>query len=159
MHRIRYLLRETFELQNDVAEQPPVEQISDPETSLSIDEGCGLSEEAWQHLNAFAQFCQENLGLPNLPNVHIVATREGGMTTGAYDPQSHEILVYGKNRALVDIMRTLAHELTHYRQRLQDKIKSAKRDWNLEGEADAEAGKMVYTYTHSAPENMGVYEL
>jgi hypothetical protein len=142
MHRVRYLLKESFELPSQ----------------LSIDEGCGFGEEAWKHVNDFAEFCKENLGLPNLPKIRIVATREGGMTTGAYDPKTHMILVYGKGRALVDVLRTLAHELTHYRQRLQDKIKSFKRDWDLEGEADAEAGKMVYTYAHASEENMGIYE-
>lgn len=111
------------------------------------------------YLNEFAGFCCKHLGIPKLPPIRIVATREGGMTTGAYDPATHQILVYGKGRALVDILRTLAHELTHYRQRLQDKIKSTKRDWNLEGEADGEAGKMVFNFAHSTPTNMKIYEL
>jgi hypothetical protein len=64
----------------------------------------------------------------------------------------------GGGRALVDMMRTLAHELTHYRQRLQNKIKSTKRDWDLEGEADTEAGKLVFTYAHAVEENMAVYD-
>lgn len=143
MHRIRQILKESFEL---------------PPSQITIDDGCGFGEEIWKHIHEYANFCKEHLGLPDLPRIRIVATREGGMTTGAYDPKSHAILVLGKGRALPDIMRTLAHELTHYRQRLQNKIKSFKRDWNLEGEADAEAGKMVYTYAHASPENMGIYE-
>jgi Zn-dependent peptidase ImmA (M78 family) len=101
----------------------------------------------------------EGLGIPNLPQIEIVAQRIGGMTTGAYDPATHKILVLGGSRALADVLRTLAHELTHYRQRLQNKIKSTKRDWEIEGEADAEAGKMVYTYAHTVPENMAIYDL
>jgi hypothetical protein len=143
MHRVRYLLRESFELPSNI----------------TVDQDCGWGDQAWSHLHEFCSWCQQNLQLPSIPRIRIVATREGGMTTGAYDPQSDVILVYGRERALVDVLRTLAHELTHFRQRLQDRIKSTQRDWDLEGEADAEAGKMVYTYAHADPKNMMVYEL
>jgi hypothetical protein len=143
MHRIRYLLRESFDLPSQI----------------TIDEACGWGEQSWHHVNEFAKWCQENLGLPNIPRIKIVGEREGGMTTGAYDPQTDTISAYGSQRALVDVLRTLAHELTHYRQRLQNRIKSTQRDWDLEGEADAEAGKMVYTYAHANPQNMSIYEL
>jgi hypothetical protein len=107
----------------------------------------------------FLEFCKTNLGLPNIPNINIADNRNNGMTTGAYEPSTDRISVYGKGRALVDVLRTLAHELTHYRQRLNDQIKSNDRDWNLEGEADAEAGKMVYTFAHQDPNYMQIYEL
>jgi hypothetical protein len=142
MHKLRFLLKESFEL-----DQP-----------LQIDPNCGYPDEARMHANDFTIFCMQQLGLPDLPRIRILAVREGGMTTGAYDPRTHEIMVLGGGRALVDMMRTLAHELTHYRQRLQNKIKSTKRDWDLEGEADAEAGKMVFTYAHAVEENMAVYD-
>jgi hypothetical protein len=143
MNKLRFILKESFELPQ----------------ALEIDVECGYSDDARMHANNFATYCQQNLQLPNLPRIKIVATRVGGMTTGAFDPSNNEILVLGGGRALIDVLRTLAHELTHYRQRLQDKIKSTQRDWNLEGEADAEAGKMVYTYAHASPENAIVYEL
>lgn len=143
MHKLRFLLKESFELP-----QP-----------LQIDAGCGYGDEARMHANDFAIFCMQQLGLEQLPSILIVATREGGMTTGAFNPANDQIMVLGGGRALVDMLRTLAHELTHYRQRLQNKIKSTERDWDLEGEADAEAGKMVYTYAHAVPENMAIYEL
>lgn len=143
MHKLRSILKESFQLPSNI----------------SVDENCGWGEEAWFHLSEFCDFCKQNLGLPKIPNIRIVSVREGGMTTGAFDPATDMILVYGLDRAVVDVFRTLAHELTHYRQRLQNKIQSTKRDWELEGEADAEAGKMVYTYAHATPENMGIYEL
>ena len=143
MHKLRFLLKESFELPQ----------------ALEINPECGYSDDARMHANGFATYCKQNLGLPNLPKIIVLAVRLPGMTTGAFDPKDDIIYVLGGGRALVDMLRTLAHELTHYRQRLQDKIKSTKRDWNLEGEADAEAGKMVFTYAHATPDNNIIYEL
>jgi hypothetical protein len=142
-YRIKTLLEESFGLS----------------PNLKIDEECGLPQEAWYFMGDFIAWCQQHLKLENVPKIHICSNRENGMTTGAYDPQSSQIFVYGKGRALVDIMRTLAHELSHHNQRLQDRIKSTKRDWNLEGEADANAGKMVFTFAHSQPQRMKIYDI
>lgn len=142
MHKIRFLLKESFDLP-----QP-----------LQIDGECGYNDEARMHANDFAVFCQQQLGLEKLPTIKILGSRVGEMTTGAFNPATDEIMVLGGGRALVDMMRTLAHELTHYRQRIQNKIVSTKRDWNLEGEADTMAGKIVYTYAHAVSENMAIYD-
>jgi hypothetical protein len=129
------------------------------EKPYTIDGGCDFTADKHTHFDAFCEWCKEKLDLPNLPKIHILDNRNSGITTGGYNPNTHEIQVYGKGRALIDILRTLAHELTHYRQRLQDRIKSSERDWNLESEADTEAGKMVYTYAHSSREAMAVYDV
>jgi len=123
-----------------------------------VDSNIGFVSEHIFFLENFSEFCQEQLGLPQLPKIRICGTREGGMTTGAFIPSKDEILVYGKDRALVDILRTLGHELTHYRQRLNGQIKSTERDWDLESEADTEAGKLVYNFAHSSDENMKIYD-
>jgi hypothetical protein len=143
MDKLRFLLRESFELAR----------------TIQIDDNCGYSDDARMHSNNFADYCKQNLGLPNLPDIQFVAERVGQMTTGAFDPSNNKIMVLAGGRALSDVLRTLAHELTHYRQMLQKKIKTTQRDWNLEGEADAEAGKMVFTYAHATPDNMAIYEL
>ncbi len=141
MNKLHFLLKESFEIP-----QPVVIE-------------CDYSDDAKMHVNDFAVFCQKQLGLPTLPTIKIVAIREGGMTTGAFNTVTDEILVYGNKRALVDVLRTLAHELTHYLQRIEKRIKSSKRDWEIEGEADAQAGKLVYTYAHMDIKNKAIYEL
>jgi hypothetical protein len=143
MHKLRFLLKESFML-------PQV---------IQIDADCGYCDNARMHANNYAVFCMKQLGLTQLPKIRIVLAREGGMTTGSFNLTNNEILVLGGRRALVDVLRTLAHELTHYRQSLQKKITSNERNWDLEGEADTEAGKMVFMYTHAIPENMIIYEL
>jgi hypothetical protein len=146
-------------LENVMYDDASTKTSKPTKSSLKIEDGCGFSKEANKHLIAFADFCKIGLDLPDLPPIQIISKRIDGMTTGAYDPDTHTIYVLGLKRALPDIMLTLAHELTHYRQRLQDKIKSSKRDWALEGEADAEAGKMVYTYAHDTEDNMKIYDV
>lgn len=143
MSRLRTLLREAFELPNNV---------------LSIEDGCNQSY--YEYINQFLSFAKQHLQLDEFPSqIIIVAQRYHGLTTGAFFPSEKKIFIYGKNRALVDIIRTLAHELTHFRQLLQNKIKSAERDWNLEAEADIEAGKMVYTFARVNDQNMIIYDL
>lgn len=70
------------------------------------------------------------------------------VTTGGFMPQSDTIHVRCKTRLLVDILRTLAHELTHHKQYErgdQDRIESEPTDifaW-YENEAYINAGNFV----------------
>lgn len=43
-------------------------------------------------------------------------TAQAGHHTGKYNPETGELWVYAAHRNLVDILRTVAHELTHVRQ-------------------------------------------
>jgi hypothetical protein len=61
--------------------------------------------------------------------------------------------VYTGNRNLIDILRTVAHELTHRKQGLEGRIKGASPPGSkLEREADAQAGYLMKLYGAEHPE-------
>jgi Zn-dependent peptidase ImmA (M78 family) len=65
-------------------------------------------------------------------------------SAGGYMPGSGKVIVTAKNRAIADIMRTLAHELTHHRQYELGMIGPEDTDnQQLEDQANIFAGRLV----------------
>ena len=67
------------------------------------------------------------------------------------------IKINGKNRALVDIMRSLAHELVHHKQYEEGRLKVKPPDigGEIEDEANAKAGQFIKMY---ALNNQNIYD-
>ena len=73
--------------------------------------------------------------------------------TGWYRNSENLMWVYTGNRNLIDILRTVAHELTHRKQGIQGRIKGHSPPGSkLEREADAEAGYLMKLYGAEHPE-------
>ena len=74
-------------------------------------------------------------------------------TTASYSPIENKNYINCKKRALVDILRSIAHELTHNRQREIEKITPDVPVPNIgkeiESEADTIAGMLIKHYTHT----------
>lgn len=69
--------------------------------------------------------------------------------TGAWDYKNNHMIVYVGNRNMVDILRTVCHELVHVKQGQIGKIQKAKVHGPgspLEVEADAKAGYLMKLY-------------
>ena len=69
--------------------------------------------------------------------------------TGLYDFQNRHMIVYVGNRNMVDILRTVCHELVHVKQGEQGEIQKATQHGPgspLEVEADAKAGYLMKLY-------------
>lgn len=73
---------------------------------------------------------------------------QGNHHTGGHVPGSGKIWIYAKNRNLVDILRTLIHELAHVRQHELNMIKpgSSYPGSPIEMLADMVAGKLIKIY-------------
>jgi Zn-dependent peptidase ImmA (M78 family) len=78
---------------------------------------------------------------------------QGNHHTGGHVPGSGKIWVYAKNRNLVDILRTVFHELAHVRQHQDGKIEpnSSYPGSPIEVEADAVAGTLIKIYGANNP--------
>jgi hypothetical protein len=74
--------------------------------------------------------------------------------TGKYSNGKNRIWVYTGNRNLVDIMRTVAHELVHRRQDVEDRVEGVETGPGhpLEQEADIIAGTLMKLYARKFPE-------
>ena len=86
-----------------------------------------------------------------VPTIKIQSNRDELKTTANYDytKENKIVKVYGKNRALVDIMRSIAHELVHHKQFEQGRLKVRPPDigGEIEDEANAKAGQYIKMYS------------
>jgi len=99
----------------------------------------------------FAEWAGERLHIQHLPEIELSQdTRDAqdNHHTGAHVEGSGSIWVYAKNRNLVDILRTVFHELVHVRQGEIGMIKPGDSypGSPIEVMADALAGKYIKVY-------------
>ena len=72
---------------------------------------------------------------------------------GKYTPETNELRVVAANRNLADILRTVAHELVHHKQRIENKLTpdSSKTGSDDENEANALAGVLLREFGQENP--------
>lgn len=106
-----------------------------------------LNDQQKEKLTEFIKFVKGELKLKSTPKVVIQNGRKDLKTTANYDyTQSEKIIkVNAKNRMLVDVMRSVAHELVHHKQ-YEDKrleVKPPDIGGEIEDEANAKAGQFI----------------
>jgi hypothetical protein len=115
-----------------------------------------LDENKKDKLNSFVKFVKKELGIKNLPTISIQSNRNGLKTTAHYDytKDNKIVRVYGKNRALVDIMRSVSHELVHHKQFEEGRLDGPQPPdigGEIEDEANAKAGQHIKMYAKIDP--------
>ena len=115
-----------------------------------------LKEESKEpEINKFIQYVYKKLHMDSpLPKIRLQAEKEGPEQhrTGWYNPAKNEMWVYTGNRNLIDILRTVAHELAHHKQRLDGDTYASADLADLEGQADQVAGMIMKLYVRKFPE-------
>ena len=108
------------------------------------------------YIKSFLPIAKEHLGITDLPYIKIVNTVPGtdGTTFGRYEPEQNTIWLVTKGRHPKDALRTLAHELVHYQQGVEDRLnnESGATGSNEENEANAVAGVLMRHYNEANPE-------
>lgn len=99
----------------------------------------------------FVAWASKKLSLGKTPKIELSLDTEEAQTnhhTGRHTPGDGKIWVYVKNRNLVDILRTVFHELVHLRQGELNMIKpdSSYPGSPIEAMADMLAGKYIKIY-------------
>jgi 2-methylisocitrate lyase-like PEP mutase family enzyme len=106
-----------------------------------------LNKDKKDKITEFVKFVKEQLELEKCPVVILQNGRGGLKTTANYNYANEKkvIRVNGKNRAMVDIMRSIAHEMVHHKQFEEGrlKIKPADIGGDIEDEANAKAGQYI----------------
>ena len=107
----------------------------------------------------FVDFCQEELGYSVPATCEVVDNRQDLVTLASYNLKDNSVKVYGKDRALADILRSVAHELVHHKQLEDGKIDrdNPPQDigGDIEDEANAVAGQLVKKFGY---DNKIIYE-
>ena len=107
-------------------------------------------------------FCAELLPIEDSFQVYVVDDREkhGISTTAVYEVGNNCCKIYAKNRALADVLRSIAHEMTHMMQDelgiLVGKIKDA--GGFHEDQANARAGELIKLFAKSKKGRRAIYE-
>ena len=110
----------------------------------------------------FVIFCADHLPIEKDYEVYIVSDREnsGIETTAVYEMGRNICKIYGKNRAFVDVLRSIAHEMTHMMQDEMGLLVGHIRDAGgfHEYQANAKAGELIKLFAKSKKDRKAIYE-
>lgn len=117
------------------------EQDVEPDTDLDLE----------QEVDRFVDWTVKRLNLKTKPRIELSYDTQDAQDnhhTGSHTDGDNSVWVYVKNRNLVDILRTVFHELVHVRQGELDMIKpgSSYPGSPIEAMADMLAGKYIKIY-------------
>jgi len=109
-----------------------------------------VSDEYLDHIYDFAQFIMTKLPFKTDVQIYLINRNDReGCSTGQYDPEEDKIYAVTDGRALVDILRTIAHEMVHMKQNGMGQIDPEKYTdigGFAEGEANVKAGNFIKMY-------------
>jgi hypothetical protein len=116
-----------------------------------LDETDTESLDIEDEVNKFVEWTSKKLNLKTIPEIELSTDTEEAQTnhhTGGHTTGAGTIWVYVTNRNLVDILRTVFHELVHVRQDELNMIKSGSSypGSPIEAMADMLAGKYIKIY-------------
>ncbi len=112
----------------------------------------------------FIAYAAQHLDIEKMPHIELHTDPDWSArerSFGRYSPETHTLEVNLANRHIMDILRTVAHELTHCKQHLSqplpDHAGNTGSAW--ENQANAVAGAIMRDYAQSNPEKFGDHAL
>jgi hypothetical protein len=118
----------------------------------------GLNKKAtFSILHDFVRFAAEHLELKTLPKFDFVFDSKQSVENksfGGYRPGAEHITITVKNRHVMDVCRTLAHELVHFKQDLNDELaddEAGSTGSPQENDANAEAAVIMRNWGKEHP--------
>ena len=119
----------------------------------------GLNKKAtFSILHDFVRFAAEHLELKTLPKFDFVFDSKQSVENksfGGYRPGAEHITITVKNRHVMDVCRTLAHELVHFKQDLNDELAdddAGSTRSPQENDANAEAAVIMRNWGKQHPD-------
>ena len=105
----------------------------------------------------FLRLACKDLQISNIPKITLLQeplhTKESS-SFAAYRPSAKEIMLFVKNRHIMDVLRSLCHELVHYKQDIEGRLPqgAGATGSEQENEANAKAGIIMRKYGKIHPE-------
>ena len=112
-------------------------------------------------LHDFVRFAAKDLELNSLPKFDFVFDSKGSIerkSFGGYMPGEEYITITVKNRHIMDVLRTLAHEMVHFKQDLDDELgddDAGSTGSPQENEANARAAVIMRNFGKAFPDMFG----
>jgi hypothetical protein len=113
-----------------------------------------MNEEKIEIIKDFISFVRDKIKIQDPVTVALRNTRDRYIsTTASYLPSENINFVRCGGRALVDILRSIAHELVHNRQRELNLFKIGEDvpniGYKIEDQANSIAGVLIKDFTHN----------
>jgi hypothetical protein len=107
-----------------------------------------------EELINFLRFTCEYLEIDSIPKIKLLdkpIRSSDANSFAAFQPSSNTIILYTKNRHILDVMRSLAHEMVHYKQSMTGRELDGSTGSTDENEANAVAGQIMRLYGKKHP--------
>lgn len=109
-----------------------------------------VSEHMVTHL---LDLCKQELGIREMPPVNLISDQPAvgeGTSFGEFDGTGIKVITAGRHP--MDVMRTLAHEVVHWKQNMQGQEMDGSDGSDVENEANATAGVIMRKFGKMYPE-------
>jgi hypothetical protein len=120
-------------------------------------------QQFFKNMKTFLALAKSELGIKKLPKIiWILDSDNTGQTSfGGFVLKTQAIRIVLKNRHPNDVMRTLAHELVHYKQWTENRLDATSGDDGSaeENEANAKAGVIMRQFNRDNPDSFGMKAL
>ena len=118
---------------------------------LALEACCSDCETDYsKNYKEFINFAMSDLGIKNKPKINITDKDLEG-TFGYFEPHNNNITVSTRGRHQVDVMRTLAHELVHHKDRQAGKELDGADGSEDENNANAYGGVLLRKWASKKP--------
>lgn len=103
------------------------------------------------------QWVADQLGLKQLPKI-VLLDQPIVKAFGTYSPDEKTIKLVTGGRHPVDVLRTLAHELSHYKQDIEGNLPpgAGETGTEQENEANSQAGIVLRDFSEENPEYLNI---
>lgn len=142
----------SFEFRDSMIRYPKLNETMKPIIKQLLREGLMSKEDTVvRQVTDFINFTKEFLGIDDDIKVALAFKKTPDITTTAYyNPYEKLIKVYVKNRAIMDVCRSIAHELVHHKQNIDGRLNDIQNDGAdgspIENEANSLAGVIIRKY-------------
>lgn len=132
-------------------------ELTEKINNITLNESVLSREKKIELIKMFVDFVNEKLALNNnLPKIILSSDENEAKqmhSFGKFMPSNKKIRVVIVNRNLADILRTLAHEMVHYKQLIDNKlvVTSNHTGSNEENEANSKAGELMREFGEHYP--------
>jgi hypothetical protein len=102
------------------------------------------------------ELCKQELEIDELPKIRLISNvpaLKSGEKTSFGEFNGHDIKVITTNRHPIDVLRTLAHELVHWKQQLEQHDMDGADGSDTENAANSIAGIIMRRFGEKYPES------
>ena len=107
-------------------------------------------------MEKFIFFVNDFLGIEKPCKIRLTVDRKDIKTTAYYNIEDNFACIYIKDRAIMDVMRSVAHELVHHKQNERGDLTGLAEEGDdgspIENEANAKAGEIIRVFGKQNPE-------